>query len=77
LKLFGCSENHPVPDIAVAQQNNPTTANVNLYTTPLVENIPRIHFLDMEGENGGQMPIVSFTSQFGLNWSCIIDVFMF
>src|SRR5687767_4180253 len=46
----------PRPEVAAPRDNSPTSANVRYYHSSQIENLSRLRFLDMEGENGGQPP---------------------
>jgi hypothetical protein len=52
-----------LPDVAIPHQNTPTTANILYYDSGEgLENLSKIRFLDLEGENGGQPPRVFFST---------------
>eukprot|EP01114_Cavostelium_apophysatum_P014917 TRINITY_DN3976_c0_g1_i1.p1 TRINITY_DN3976_c0_g1~~TRINITY_DN3976_c0_g1_i1.p1 ORF type:complete len:1053 (+),score=230.57 TRINITY_DN3976_c0_g1_i1:184-3342(+) len=45
------------PEVAAPNQNSPTTAHIQFYdSNDTIENLSRIRYLDLEGENGGKPP---------------------
>lgn len=55
LQTESCSPS-PRPIVADPHQNSPTTANVQYYNSFEIENLAKVRFLDLEGENGGKPP---------------------